>query len=255
MTNVFLNGCNGRMGKTIVQFIEETEDIKIVAGADIAEMPKSGSPAESFSFYNDAMQVKEDFDVIVDFSHVSGLSSILELAEKTRKPLVLCTTGFSETDKEKIRRQSENTPVFYSANMSLGINLLISLVQKAASVLYPDFDVEIIEAHHNQKLDAPSGTALMIGDAIHQTLDQKMEYVYDRHSQKKKREKNEIGFHAIRGGSITGDHSVVFAGQEEVFTISHHAQSRGVFARGAIAAAKFMANKKPGLYEMKDLVE
>ena len=249
MTRVFLNGCNGRMGKTIVQCVQETEGIEIVAGAD-----KFDQSAHVFPVYEDASLVKEEFDVIIDFSHISSLPAVLALADKSSKSLIMCTTGFSQEEKEKIIEQGKKTPVFYSANMSLGINVLITLAKKAAAVLYPDFDIEILEAHHNQKLDAPSGTALMIADEINGELDKKLQYVYDRHPEKKKREKNELGMHAIRGGSIAGDHSVIFAGQDEVVTIKHHAQSRTVFARGAVAAARFMDKKPAGLYDMNDLI-
>lgn len=237
------------MGQTIVQCVRETDDIEIVAGAD-----KFDQNASQFPIYEDAALVKEEFDVIIDFSHVSSLPSILELAQNRQKPLIMCTTGFSPEEKEKIIAQGKRTPVFYSANMSLGINILISLAKKAAAALYPDFDIEILEAHHNQKLDAPSGTALMIADEVNAELDKKLQYVYDRHPEKKKREKNELGLHAIRGGSIAGDHSVIFAGPDEVVTIKHHAQSRAVFARGAVAAAKFMDKKPAGLYTMNDLI-
>lgn len=166
----------------------------------------------------------------------------------------MCTTGLSEENKQALIRLADTSAVFYSGNMSLGINVLICLAQKAASILYPEFDIEIVEAHHNQKLDAPSGTALMIADKVNQTLDNKLEYVYDRHDVRKKREKKEIGLHAIRGGNIVGEHSIMYIGPEEIITISHSAQTRNVFARGAVAAAKFLDKKKPGLYSMDDLV-
>jgi 4-hydroxy-tetrahydrodipicolinate reductase len=166
----------------------------------------------------------------------------------------MCTTGLGEDEKSLLYALSEKTAVFYSGNMSLGINILLSLVKKAAEVLYPDFDIEIVEAHHNQKLDAPSGTALMIADAVNETLDHKLEYVYDRHSEMKKREKKELGIHSIRGGTIVGEHSVIFAGPEEVITVSHSAESRNVFAQGAVAAAKYLNGKPAGLYNMQDLI-
>jgi 4-hydroxy-tetrahydrodipicolinate reductase len=177
-----------------------------------------------------------------------------DLSEKSGKPLVMCTTGLGEDEKRLLYALSEKTAVFYSGNMSLGINILLSLVKKAAEVLYPDFDIEIVEAHHNQKLDAPSGTALMIADAVNETLDHKLEYVYDRHSEMKKREKKELGIHSIRGGTIVGEHSVIFAGPEEVITVSHSAESRNVFAQGAVAAAKYLNGKPAGLYNMQDLI-
>jgi len=245
---IFLNGCNGRMGKVITEICSQQDGIIIVAGAD------ANTATSTYPVYASALDCKEEFDVILDFSHVLALPVVLKLAEEKHKPLVMCTTGLSENDKASLRSLSEKTAVFYSANMSLGVNLLIALAQKAAAVLYPDFDIEIVEAHHNQKLDAPSGTALMIADAINASLDDPLEYVYDRHSTLKKRAKTELGLHSIRGGSIVGDHSVIFAGPEEVITLSHSAQTRNVFARGAVAAARFICGKPAGLYSMKDLM-
>ncbi len=245
---IFLNGCNGRMGKVITEICSQQDGIIIVAGAD------SNAAPSTYPVYASALDCKEEFDVILDFSHVLALPGVIKLAEEKHKPLVMCTTGLSENDKASLRSLSEKTAVFYSANMSLGVNLLISLAQKAAAVLYPDFDIEIVEAHHNQKLDAPSGTALMIADAINVSLDDPLEYVYDRHSILKKRAKTELGLHSIRGGSIVGDHSVIFAGPEEVITLSHSAQTRNVFARGAVAAARFICGKPAGLYSMKDII-
>lgn len=245
---IFLNGCNGRMGRVITDICSQEQGISIIAGADA-----NGAPS-SFPVYTTATDCKEDFDVIIDFSHVLALPSVIKLAEQKNKPLVMCTTGLSEDDKKALTALSEKSAVFYSANMSLGVNVLISLVKKAADILYPGFDIEIVEAHHNQKLDAPSGTALMIADAINETLDNSMEYVYDRHDVRRKRDPKELGLHAIRGGSIVGDHSVIFAGPEEVLTVSHSAQTRNVFARGAVAAARFMCGKSAGMYSMKDLI-
>ncbi len=245
---IFLNGCNGRMGRVITDICSQEQGVSIVAGADANGVPSS------FPVYSTATDCKEDFDVIIDFSHVLALPSVIKLAEQKNKPLVMCTTGLSEDDKKALTVLSEKSAVFYSANMSLGVNVLISLVKKAADILYPGFDIEIVEAHHNQKLDAPSGTALMIADAINETLDNSMEYIYDRHDVRRKRDPKELGLHAIRGGSIVGDHSVIFAGPEEVLTVSHSAQTRNVFARGAVAAARFMCGKSAGMYSMKDLI-
>jgi len=236
------------MGKVIVEMCSADEQITIVAGAD----PNNASAA--FPVYATAVECIEDFDVIIDFSHLSALPGVMQLARDRKKPLVLCTTGLTEDHKKALFALSTEVPVFYSGNMSLGINVLIRLAKQAAAILYPDFDIELIEAHHNQKLDAPSGTALMIADAVNETLDHKLDYVYDRHTELKKRDKKELGIHAIRGGGIIGEHSLLFAGSEEVLTISHSATSRNVFARGAVAAAKFMSGKAPGLYSMTDLV-
>lgn len=236
------------MGKVIVDMCSADNQIVIVAGAD----PNSANA--SFPVYATATDCVEDFDVIIDFSHLSALPGVMQLAKDRKKPLVLCTTGLTEDHKKALFELSSEVPVFFSGNMSLGINVLIRLAKQAAAILYPDFDIELIEAHHNQKLDAPSGTALMIADAVNETLDHKLEYVYDRHAELKKRDKKELGIHAIRGGGIIGEHSLLFAGPEEVLTISHSASTRNVFARGAVAAAKFMAGKAPGLYSMTDLV-
>ena len=245
---IFLNGCNGRMGKVITDICSQEQGVVIVAGAD------ANAAASSYPVYAAAADCKEEFDVIIDFSHVLALPYVISLAKTSKKPLVMCTTGLSAADKKSLTALSEKTAVFYSANMSLGVNVLISLVQKAAGILYPGFDIEIVEAHHNQKVDAPSGTALMIADAVNDTLDHQLEYVYDRHGELKKRDPKELGLHSIRGGSIVGEHSVIFAGPEEVLTVSHSAQTRSVFARGAVAAARFMNGKTTGMYSMKDLI-
>lgn len=236
------------MGKVITDICSREQGVSIVAGADANEAPSS------FPVYPSTVDCKEDFDVIIDFSHVLALPSVIQLAQDKKKPLIMCTTGLTDDNKKALSSLSEKTAVFYSANMSLGINVLINLAQKAADILYPGFDVEIIEAHHNQKIDAPSGTALMIADAVNETLDHQLEYVYDRHNVRQKRDPKELGLHSIRGGSIVGDHSIIFAGPEEVLTISHTAQTRNVFARGAVAAARFMFGKTAGMFSMKDLI-
>lgn len=250
---IFLNGCNGRMGKVITDICSGEQGITIVAGADTNASASSAS-SSAYPVYTAAADCREEFDVIIDFSHVLAFPFIMRFAEERKKPLVMCTTGLSDDDKKSLAALSAKSPVFYSANMSLGINVLVNLAAKAAEILYPGFDIEIVEAHHNQKVDAPSGTALMIADALNDTLDNQMEYVYDRHDVRQKRDPKEIGLHAIRGGSIVGDHSVIFAGPEEVLTISHSAQTRNVFARGAVAAARFMSGKEAGMYSMKDLI-
>ena len=192
---------------------------------------------------------------MIDFSHPSALSSLLELGKKRRLPLVLCTTGYSKAQVEELKAASKEIPIFYSRNMSLGINLLIELSKKAAQVLGKGFDIEIIEKHHNQKIDAPSGTALMLADEISTVLPEEPKYVYDRHSRRMKREKNEIGIHSIRGGTIVGEHDVLFAGHHETITRSHTAQSKEVFASGAVNAAIYLCGKPAGLYDMSDLLK
>jgi len=236
------------MGKVITDICSQEQGVSIAAGAD------ANKGQASYPVYASADECTEEFDVIIDFSHVLALPGIMHLAENRKKPLVMCTTGLTDSDKAALKALSEKTAVFYSANMSLGVNVLISLAQKAADILYPGFDIEIIEAHHNQKLDAPSGTALMIADAVNDTLGHPLEYVYDRHNVLKKRDGNELGIHSVRGGSIVGEHSIIFAGPEEVITISHSAQTRNVFARGAVAAARFMCSKTSGMYSMTDLI-
>lgn len=247
--NIILCGCNGKMGQAIVNESQKFCNMNIVAGVDIK--PDSSKSFPIFSSIND---VNIKADIIIDFSNPLALNSILEYSQNQKLPVVICTTGFSKEQVEKINEASKNIPVFYSSNMSLGINLLIELCQKATNVLGDSFDIEIIEKHHNQKIDAPSGTALMIANGISEHLDEKYEYKYNRTTSREKRKKNEIGIHSIRGGTITGDHEVIFAGKDEIITISHHAASRNIFANGAINAAKYILNKTPGLYKMKNLI-
>ncbi|MDD4496442.1 MAG: 4-hydroxy-tetrahydrodipicolinate reductase, partial [Eubacteriales bacterium] len=192
--------------------------------------------------------------VIIDFSNPEALGELLEYAVDHNIPVVIATTGLSIQHRSMLQEVSNKIPVFFSANMSLGINLLISLVQKAAKVLGEDFDIEIIEKHHNRKIDAPSGTALYIADSINAVMDNKEQYVYDRHSSRKSRSKNEIGIHAVRGGTITGEHSVIFAGNDEIIEINHSARSRDIFASGALKAAAYIHGKKAGMYNMSDLL-
>ncbi len=247
MTNIMLSGCLGRMGKAITEIVKDMEDVSIVCGFDVTET-NVGYPV-----YNTYESVLESADVIIDFSHPSNFQNILNFAKTRKIPIVVSTTGLSDEQRQELLNAKDEIPVFFSANMSLGINLLISLSKQAAKILDKTFDIEIIEKHHNQKLDAPSGTALAIADAIKETLSHETEYVYDRHSVRKKRDKNEIGLHAVRGGTIVGEHDVLFAGPNETITISHSAQSREVFAQGAIRAAEFLKGKPAGFYSMDDL--
>ena len=193
-------------------------------------------------------------DVIIDFSNPAVLDDMLGFAAKNSVPCVICTTGYSQEQIDKIKEASKKIAIFYSGNMSLGINLLIELSKQAARVLGDGFDIEIVEKHHNQKIDAPSGTALMLADGISQTLSEEPQYVYDRHAYRKKRSKNEIGIHAVRGGTIVGEHEVIFAGHDEVVTLTHQAQSKEVFAVGAVNAAVFLAGQKSGMYNMGDML-
>lgn len=238
------------MGRVIQQLVAGRTDCTIAAGVDLF-----ADSAAAFPAYTNIADVQEEADVIIDFSHPSLLTPILSYAaQKGGIPAVLCTTGYSAEQVEALKTAAQTQPVFYSRNMSLGINLLIELSKKAAKVLGDQFDIEIIEKHHNQKIDAPSGTALMLADAIASVRDGETQYVYDRHAQRKKREKSEIGLHAVRGGTIVGEHEVFFAGNHEVITLSHSAQSKELFATGAVNAAVYMCGKGPGLYDMSDMI-
>ncbi|MDR1565648.1 MAG: 4-hydroxy-tetrahydrodipicolinate reductase [Oscillospiraceae bacterium] len=250
MTRVILSGCSGKMGKVVASVIREREDCIVVAGLDLVKEPNSPFPV-----FAKPEEISIEADVIVDFSHISVLEPLLAYAKAKGIPTVLATTGYSDSQVKGIHQAAEHIPVFYTRNMSLGINLMASLAQKAAAVLGGSFDIEIVERHHNQKIDAPSGTALLLADAINEELDHRYKYEFDRHSQRKKRDKNEIGLHAIRGGTIVGEHDVIFAGHDEVMTLSHAAYSKEVFAAGAVNAAVFMAGKSEArLYDMADLV-
>ena len=250
MVKIIMNGCNGKMGQVISRLVEEDENAVIAAGFDI-----NNKINNSYPVFKTPDEFSGEADVVVDFSHPSSLTGILEYCKKRKLPVVLATTGFSAEQKAEFTEAAKEIPVFFSANMSLGINLLISLAKKAAKLLEGNFDIEIVERHHNQKIDAPSGTALAIADAIDESLSYPAEYVYDRHSVRRKRKKTEIGISAVRGGTIVGDHEIIFAGNDEVIELNHHAASKEVFAVGAIKAAKFMVGKEPGLYDMNDLIQ
>ena len=248
MIDVLISGCNGKMGHVVAQEIAAREDARVVGGIDLVASPCA------FPVFPTPAAVDVHADVVIDFSNPALLMPLLSYAKQTKTALVLCTTGYDAQQVEALQKASAEVPIFYSRNMSLGINLLIDLCKRASKILGSAFDVEIVEAHHNQKIDAPSGTALMIADAIAETRDQQTYYQYDRHSQRKKRDPAEIGIHSIRGGTIVGEHSVLFAGHHETITISHSAQSKEVFAAGAVNAAVFLAGKPAGLYEMSDLL-
>ncbi|MBR1704815.1 MAG: 4-hydroxy-tetrahydrodipicolinate reductase [Clostridia bacterium] len=251
MTNVLLNGYLGRMGRVILELSKEREDIEVTAGVDY-KAPET--EVFSFSTYTDYENITAKPDVIIDFSNPAALDSILTYALNNEVPVVICTTGFNEEQLAAIDEASKTIPVFFSANMSIGVNLISELAKQAAEVLYPGFNIEIIEAHHNQKLDAPSGTALMIADEISSVLEDKVDYEFDRASKREKRPVNEIGIHAVRAGTIVGEHEVLFGGPDEVISIKHHAASRKIFANGALNAAAFLKGKPSGKYSMKDLI-
>lgn len=250
MKRIIISGCNGKMGNQITLGVKARTDCITVAGIDLDTGVKKEYPV-----FSKPSDINCEADVLIDFSNPSLLSSLLEFGLSRKIPLVLCTTGCSGDQVAQIKKASESIPIFYSGNMSLGVNLLIELSKKAASVLSDQFDIEIIEKHHNQKLDAPSGTALMIADGISSVLPEETHYVYDRHSQRKKRERTEIGIHSVRGGSIVGEHEVLFAGPGETITLSHSAQSKEIFATGSINAALFLIGKAAGLYDMSDLID
>ena len=250
MSRIIMNVCNGKMGQVISRLADEDSETEIVCGVDINTEKKNSYPVVGSIDEFDGKA-----DVVIDFSHPSCLTSILSYCKRTKTPVILATTGYSEEQKNEFKAASEEIPVFFSANMSLGINLLISLAKQAAKLLEGSFDIEIVERHHNKKIDAPSGTALAIADAIDETLSYPAEYVFDRHSVRRKRKNTEIGISAVRGGTIVGDHEIIFAGNDEVIELSHHAHSKEVFAVGAIKAAKYMAGKRAGMYDMNMLVE
>jgi 4-hydroxy-tetrahydrodipicolinate reductase len=252
MVNIILCGCSGKMGHAIVKAIGERNDCNIACGVDAYNCGDY-----DFPIYSNFEEINEKYDAIIDFSNPSTLDGLLNYAINKSVPVVICTTGYSDEQIKLINDASEKIGVFYSGNMSLGINLMVELCKMATKVFAKhgdNFDIEVIEKHHNLKLDAPSGTALMIADGISQASTSEKQYVYDRHSYRKKRDKNEIGIHSIRGGTIVGEHEVIFAGHDEVVSIKHEAHSKEVFAIGSINAAVFMANKTSGMYNMSDLL-
>ncbi|MFB0920874.1 MAG: 4-hydroxy-tetrahydrodipicolinate reductase [Oscillospiraceae bacterium] len=250
MPKIIISGCNGKMGQNITRLCSAREDLTIVAGFDINPVKLSYYPV-----YADPMEFSGVADVIIDFSSPASLSGLLAYCTSRHIPCVLCTTGYSDEQLVQILHTSEAIPVFRSGNMSLGINLLTALIKKAATVFGDDFDVEIIEKHHRTKVDAPSGTAIMLADAAASALPHDSEYIYDRHSVRQKRGANEIGISSVRGGTIVGEHEVIFAGTDEVIEFKHTAYSRDVFANGALSAAVFLSNiKAPGMYDMNDVL-
>ena len=250
MIRTIVHGCNGKMGQVIIRLAKNDPDVQVVAGVD-----RNLNPIPNIPVYENLSSVQEEADVCIDFSHHSAIPDLVKTASEKKLPLVIATTGLGNDELAAIERASKVIPIFTSANMSLGINLLINLVKEATRVLADTSDIEIIEKHHNQKLDAPSGTALMIANAINKELDNQMQFVYGRNSKTQKREKNEIGILALRGGTIVGEHQVIFAGKDEILEIKHQALSRDIFGFGALKAAKFIVGKEPGLYTIKDLIE
>lgn len=250
MTKIILRGCNGAMGQVITNIVKQDEAAEIVAGIDIVDNRENGYPV-----FLSIDQCDKDADVLIDFASPKGMEGVLDYCVRKKLPAVLCTTGLSEAQLKRIEEDSKKIAILRSANMSLGINTLLKLVKEAAKVLAAaDFDVEIIEKHHNQKVDAPSGTALMLADSINETMDYQYEYTYDRSQRREKREKKELGISAVRGGTIVGEHEIIFAGIDEVIELKHTAYSKAVFAKGSVSAAKFLAGKPAGYYNMKDVI-
>ena len=250
MIRIIMSGCNGHMGQVISGLVEKDADAEIVAGIDIVDNRDNGYPV-----FTDIDACDVEADAMIDFSSAKATDKVLEYCEKKKLPLVLCTTGLSEEQLAKTKETAKETAVLRSANMSLGINTLLKLLQDASKVLAAaGFDVEIVEKHHNQKLDAPSGTALALADSINEAMDNQYEYIYDRSQVRQKRDKKELGISAVRGGTIVGEHEVLFCGPDEVIEFKHTAYSKAVFGKGAVEAAKFLKGKGAGMYDMSDVI-
>lgn len=251
MLRIILSGCMGKMGRVIIDQTTKSDEFTVVAGVDVM-----AAKANDFDFpvYSDIAKCKEEADVIIDFSRPEALPQLLRYGQKNHIPMVLCSTGYNANDVSSIEYASENVAIMRSANMSVGVNLLMELSKSATNILHNNFDIEIEERHHNQKVDAPSGTAMMLADAINQAAGGDLQYVYDRHENRTARAKRELGMHALRGGTITGEHTVVFAGSDEVIELTHKAYSRNIFAHGALRAAKFIVTLPCGLYNMGSLL-
>lgn len=248
MTRILLSGCCGKMGRNVVAVVNARKDCEIVAGIDIVDDNNIGFP-----IFQNYEEVNVKADVIIDFSNPALLSDMLSYALKTNTAVVLATTGLTDEQIAQVEEASKSIAVFFSYNMSLGVSLLCELSKVAAKILGNDFDVEIIEAHHNQKIDAPSGTAIMLGNAVKEMMPDAY-FEYDRFSKREKRHTNEIGIHSVRGGTIVGEHEVIFAGNDEIVKLSHSARSKAIFAQGAVNAAAFLNGKESGIYNMTDLV-
>ena len=248
MTNILLCGCSGRMGAVVSDMAAADDNVKIVCGVDVL-----GEASGAYPAYETLGDCKEDADVVVDFSNPAVFDELLAFCVDRKMPLVICTTGLSEDQLAAIDKAAEKIAILRSANMSVGINVIIKLLRQIAPYMSEaGYDIEIVEKHHNQKLDAPSGTALALAEAANE--EGKLDYVYDRSQVRQKRDKKELGISAVRGGTIVGTHEVIFAGEDEVITFEHMAYSRKLFAKGALEAAKFLAGRKPGMYSMQDVI-
>ena len=250
MVKIIMHGCNGHMGQVISDIVEKDPDAEIVAGIDIADQGKNSYPV-----FTDIDACQVEADAIIDFSSAKATDKLLEYSAARQIPVVLCSTGLSQEQLAKVEETSRKVAVLKSANMSLGINTLLKLVQDAARVLAAaGFDMEIVEKHHRLKVDAPSGTALALADSLNEAMDNKYHYVYDRSQKREKRDDKEIGISAVRGGTIVGEHEIIFAGQDEVIEFKHTAYSKAIFGKGAVEAAKFLAGKPAGRYDMSDVI-
>lgn len=250
MTRVIIHGCNGAMGQVIAKLAQADDDVTVAAGLDIEDRGLC-----TFPVYTAPEKCAEEADCVIDFSTAKAVDPLLDWCAERKLPLVLCTTGLSEEQLQHMREAAKETAILRSANMSLGVNLLLALVKEAAKTLAPNgFDVEIVEKHHRRKIDAPSGTALALADSVNEALDGTYHYRLDRSGVREKRDPKEIGIQAVRGGTIVGEHDVIFAGEDEVITLNHTAYSRAIFGKGAVTAAKFLSGKGPGLYSMEDVI-
>ena len=250
MVRAIMHGCNGRMGQVVSGLVKDDDGIEFVAGVD-----SYTGGTNDYPVFESIDKCDVEADVIIDFSNASAVDGLLNYCVEKQVPVVLCSTGLSEEQLQRVEEASEKVAVLKSANMSLGINLLLKLLQSATKVLAPaGFDIELVEKHHNQKLDAPSGTAIALADSINESMDNAYEYVYDRSQVRKKRDAKEIGISAVRGGTIVGEHEVIYAGTDEVIEFKHTAYSRTVFGKGAVEAAKFLAGKEAGRYDMSDVI-
>ena len=250
MVRIIMHGCNGKMGQVITGLVADDPNAQIVAGIDIADNRDNGYPV-----FTDIKKCDVAADVIVDFAAAAAVDALLDYSVEKQIPVVLCTTGLSDEQLARVKESSKKVAILKSANMSLGINTLMKLLKDAANVFAPaGYDIEIVEKHHNQKVDAPSGTAIALADSINEARGGEYEYVYDRSQVRKKRDKKEIGISAVRGGTIVGEHEVIFAGIDEVIEFKHTAYSKSVFAKGAVEAAKFLAGKPAGMYDMADVI-
>jgi 4-hydroxy-tetrahydrodipicolinate reductase len=250
MIKIIISGCNGHMGKAVAAMAKDDPDIFVIAGFDI-----NPGKSEDFPVFTDPVGFIGEANAVIDFSNPSALDALLAYGISKNTPLVLCTTGYTSEQITSIKKASEQIPIFRSGNMSLGINLLADLVRRACSILGDDYDIEIVERHHRRKVDAPSGTALMLADAVSSALHYNPEYVYERQGRRKAREAFEIGISTVRGGTIVGEHEVIFAGPDEIIELRHSAASRDVFANGAIMAVKFISEVgRPGIYDMSHVL-